>query len=105
MSAKPWLNCGEPHDHDGIYCSSCRGSDSDLTSGEIDPNGGNGTKQLWEEKEMTDGGYRELEVPVDVYRLISDVVENDVTYRDVVDFLLSAIRLELRQAPAAELHR
>lgn len=98
MSGKPCLNCGEPHTHDGIYCSSCRGSDSDLTSDGIETDGGEGAMQMWNQEGNGDGEYRELEVPVDIYSKISDVVENDVTYRDEVDFLLSAIRLELREA-------
>lgn len=56
--------------------------------------------EMWDQARDSNEAYRELEIPEEVYSRVSDVVENDVTYRDEVDFLLSAIRLELREASA-----
>lgn len=98
MSEKPCLNCGQPHNHDGIYCTSCRDGDSDLTSDGMDTTEGEAVRQVFREREDDEGEYQELEIPVDVYLQLAEVIESDVTYRDEEDFLLSAIRSELRQA-------
>lgn len=98
MSEKPCLNCGQPHDHDGIYCSSCRDGDSNQTSEETDSKERSGVKQVFRQRDDSDTEYCELEIPVAVYSQLSEVVADDVTYRDEEDFLLSAIRGELRQA-------
>lgn len=98
MSEKPCLNCGQPHDRDGIYCTSCRDGDSEESSRGIDTQAGNGAKQLFRKRNNGEGDYRELEIPVDVYSQLAEAVEDDVTYRDEEDFLLSAIRGELRRA-------
>lgn len=98
MSEKPCLNCGQPHNHDGIYCISCRDGDSDPTSDEMDTEEGDEVKQVFRQRDNGDAEYQELEIPFDVYLQLSEVVESDVTYRDKEDFLLSAIRSELRQA-------
>lgn len=96
MSEKPCLNCGNPHNHDGIYCPSCRDGDSDVVSDEIDTKERDGVGQVFRQRDDADAEYQELEIPVDVYLQLSEVVESDVTYRDEEDFLLSAIRSELR---------
>lgn len=100
MAAKPCLNCGEAHDHDGIYCASCRGAGSDLTADAVSDNGNGGPTKGPKQGPKDEGERRELELPDAVHAQIMDVVENNVTYRDEEDFLLAAIRLELRRAKA-----